>query len=288
LREENSIRVVVVDNASEDGSADLVETNFPWATLVRSGTNLGYGSAVNLGLEGAETPWVAAANADVEVESGALTELLSAGTKYDCAAILAPRLVLPSGRTQESVYSFPRLSASLVAGVGITRLSPRIERWARPRGTPGRDQPSQIDWAMGAFLLIRRSAYDAVGGFDARQWMYAEDLDLCWRARVEGWQTIYVPLARVKHVGGAAATAAFGASTNTPEVLGAYYSWLLRRRGLLPMSLFAAINLVGAFLRIWIYAPAAILIKSVRQGRLPEAWSWLRLNIAALRKVCRL
>jgi hypothetical protein len=54
------------------------------------------------------------------------------------------------------------------------------------------------------------------------------------------------------------------------------------------MSLFAAINLVGAFLRIWIYAPAAILIKSVRQGRLPEAWSWLRLNIAALRKVCRL
>src|SRR5918994_6496792 len=95
--------VCVVDNASDDGSADLVRGRFPWATLVASPSNLGFGAAVNLAAERTDAPWLAIANADVAVTPGALEALLAAAAADPGAGALAPRLMLPDGRTQHSV-----------------------------------------------------------------------------------------------------------------------------------------------------------------------------------------
>src|SRR5947209_179350 len=101
--------VWVVDNASDDGSADLVERRFEWVSLIRSSRNLGFGPAVNLVAARTSSAWLAPANADVRITEGALRRLLAEGDRHPEAAVIAPRLLLPDGETQHSVYPFPSL-----------------------------------------------------------------------------------------------------------------------------------------------------------------------------------
>src|SRR5439155_1129305 len=110
------------------------------------------------------------------------------------------------------------------------------------------EREREVDWAIGAFLLIRREAWDAAGGFDDRQWMYAEDLDLGWRVAQAGWSTRYVPSARVLHHASAATTQAWG-DERTLRWLRSTYAWMLRRRGPLRTRTTAAINVLGAYAR---------------------------------------
>src|SRR5204862_7374177 len=105
--------VWVVDNASTDGSAELVRRSFPWAELIALDENIGFGAAVNLAAARRGTPWIAIATADVELEAGALATLIDAGERHPDAGIVAPRLVLPDGSVQHSVYSFPTLAFTL-------------------------------------------------------------------------------------------------------------------------------------------------------------------------------
>ena len=113
-----------------------------------------------------------------------------------------------------------------------------------------------MDWAHGAFLLIRRRDFDAVGGFDPGQWLYAEDLDLCWRLDRNGRTTRYVPEARVGHELSAATEKAFGAG-RMERFMSASYEWMLRRRGRTVTLAFALINLAGALVRWAVLAAAS-------------------------------
>ena len=275
-------RVVVVDNASSDGSADMVEGRFAWAKVIRSEENLGFGPAVNLALEDAASPWVAAANADVEVTAGALDALLEAGERHPRAGAVAPRLVSADGSDQDSVYGFPSLATTLAAFLGLHRLSQGAADWIRFGGRrPERGAPSEVDFAMGAFLLIRRASFEAVGRFDPRQWMYAEDLDICWRLRQRGEPTLFVPAAVVVHAGGASSSQVFGAPSGTPQVVGAYYSWVFRRRGPGVLVAVAGLNLLGILLRVLGSAVIWPFSRSARDG-LGTRWQWLRMNLRAL------
>src|SRR5205823_4783893 len=127
------VELWVVDNASSDGSADLVREGFAWAGLVASEENLGFGRAVNLVAARTDSDWIAAANADVAVRPGAIEALLDAGARDPRAGALAPRLIVPDGRTQHSVFAFPTIPYSLAVALGLYRLSPRIgDRLAVP------------------------------------------------------------------------------------------------------------------------------------------------------------
>ena len=174
--------VVVVDNASSDGSAELVRERYQWAELVATQENLGFGTAVNVGARASDSPWIAAANADIELSEDTLGELLQAGARWPRCGVLAPRLVQSDDYVQGSVFAFPRLWTILLASTGFFALSPRLaSRMHSGRWDPERE--AEVEWALGAFLMLRRDAFEAVGGFDERLWMYAEDLDLCWRLR---------------------------------------------------------------------------------------------------------
>jgi len=240
--------VWVVDNASNDGSAELVRERFGWVKLIASDENLGFGSAVNLVAERTATPWIAAANADIAVRPGAIEALLDAAERDPAAGAMAPRLVVPNGDSQHSVFAFPTIPFTLLLATGAFRLSRRLaDRYALP-GHWDSERARRVPWAVAAFVLVRRSAWDEIGGFDERQWMYAEDLDLGWRLRQAGWATRYEPRAVVDHENGASTKQLFGPEL-APHWQRSTYGFLVRRRGVVYTWVVALLNLVGALLR---------------------------------------
>jgi GT2 family glycosyltransferase len=250
--------VWVVDNGSSDGSAAMVAEEFPWVRLLAFTENLGFGAAVNAVAARTSTPWLSPANADVRLEPGALSALLAEGERSREVAVLAPRLITPSGETQHSVYPFPTIPFTLAYATGTVSLSRRLASyWFIDRGFDP-ELAREVCWAVGAFLLVRRAAWNEVGGFDESQWMYAEDLDLGWRMAHAGWRTEYVPSARVFHEESAATTKAWG-----PERFArwhaASYAWMARRRGLPIARIVAAINVTAYTARAAAMLPAALL-----------------------------
>lgn len=240
--------VWVLDNASTDGSAEMVRRDFPWVNLIASPENLGFGAGVNAIAARTHTPWLAPANADIAFAPGALDTLLKTGEEHPEAGALAPQLILPDGTPQQSAYAFPTIPFTLALVTGLISLSRRLgRRWCMGRGFDPNEERN-IPWAVGAALLVRRDAWDQVGGFDESQWMYAEDLDLGWRLRRAGWRTRYVPSARVAHSESAATIQAWGDARQDRSHVSTY-SWLVRRHGSAYARVVAAINVAGFRMR---------------------------------------
>lgn len=234
--------VTVVDNGSTDGSQQVVKDT---ATLIESSTNLGFGAAVNLVADNTQSTWIAAANADIVLEPEALQRLITAAEQHPDAGIIAPRLIAPDGGTQHSVHPFPTLALTLAFNLGIARAK-GDQLALNNHWDP--EKPRYVDWALGAFILVRRTAWNQLKGFDETQWMYAEDLDLAWRAAKAGWRTWYEPSSRVTHVGAASTEQAWGDS-GPERWLQSTYGWMIRRRGPAITRTYALLNTAGAAAR---------------------------------------
>jgi len=224
--------VWVVDNGSTDGSPDMVREKHPWVRLLIPDSNLGYGPAVNRVAEQTSTPWVVASNADVELEPGAMAALVEAGRKDPAAGVLGPRLILNDGSTQPGVQPYPSVANALLRNLWAYKLSHRVGERLCLAGYWDPDASAVVDWITGAFLAIRRETFEEIRGFDEGQWMYAEDLDVCWRARQAGWKVRYVAGARVHHALSVAAEKAFGGvDERARRMIRQDYAWLKRRQG---------------------------------------------------------
>jgi len=195
--------IVVVDNASGDGSVDMVRTTFPRVRLIVNEQNPGFGAAANQGLRACTTPYALLLNADTRLRADTLIGLARALDADDQAAVAGPRLVGADGQIQASCFPFPTpLHVFLdLAGGNPSRQLPRLGKHTPHR--EAQDQPCSVDWTLGAALALRREAIDAVGGFDEGYLMYCEETDLCYRLRAAGWRTIFVPATTVEHIGGA-------------------------------------------------------------------------------------
>lgn len=203
-RSELPCELIVVDNASVDGSAEMVRREYPSASLVQSDTNLGFGKANNLALKQARGEYVLLLNPDAELESGSLERLVDALRRRPDAAVAGPLVVNADGSVQSTRRRFPR---------GVTPFveSTMVQRWLSPKhpilrdyyvSDRGDDEPQDVDWLVGACLLVRRSAIDQVGGFDERFFMYFEETDWCRRFKQVGWAVVFEPSARARHLGG--------------------------------------------------------------------------------------
>lgn len=235
--------VWVVDNGSSDGSAALV-AGLPNGIALKE--NVGFGAAVDLVAARTASPWLVAANADVAVRPGALAALVAAGARDVGAGAVAPRLVLPDGSTQHSVHPFPSVPFVAAFNAGLTPRLLGDRLCLEGHWNPSRAR--RVPWAIAAFLLIRRSAFLAAGGFGTERWMYAEDLDLGWRLRQAGWATRYEPSAVVDHES-AAATSALWGDERTVRWQAATYDWLRRTRGPARARAVYSLNVVGASAR---------------------------------------
>jgi GT2 family glycosyltransferase len=275
--------VWVIDNASSDGSAEMVATEFPWVQLIASEENLGFGRAVNEVARRTSSPWLAPANADISVEPGALEELVAAGTAEPTAAILAPRLIATDGSTQQSVHAFPTVGLALALALWLPKLSRGIGDRLCIEGAWDPARPRAVDWAHGAFLLWRREAYDEIAGFDERQWMYAEDIDIAWRSRQAGWTVRYVPTARILHAGAAATAQAFGEQVGT-KYMTATFAWMADRRGLAVTWAYAGVNLANALVQWLAFSLLSVLAPGRFARRRDAAKAWVALHRKGLRR----
>jgi N-acetylglucosaminyl-diphospho-decaprenol L-rhamnosyltransferase len=195
--------VVVVDNGSTDGSVAALRRELPDVRVVDPGGNVGYATAANRGIAVTTAPAVVVGNTDLVVDPGTGAALVARLDAEPDLAAVGPALFNPDG-TQ---YPSARAHASTVDAVGhavLGRLFPRNRFTRRYRQLDARwDRPREVDWVSGAFMCLRRSAVDSVGGWDERYFMYMEDFDLCWRLRRLGWRVAYEPGGRVTHVQGA-------------------------------------------------------------------------------------
>ena len=195
-------RIVVVDNASSDGSDSAVLAQFPQVDFVSSGANLGFGRAVNLGVEKTNAPLVLICNPDIEIHENAVARLVEAiDSNVDLAAV-GPLIFDSGGQRYPSARMFPRLSDAIGhAFVGLISANNRFSRTYKMTDLDITHR-QDVDWISAACLLTRRTAFDAIGGFDPRYFMYMEDVDLCWRWREAGWGVAFEPSATITHLQG--------------------------------------------------------------------------------------
>jgi N-acetylglucosaminyl-diphospho-decaprenol L-rhamnosyltransferase len=239
--------VLVVDNASTDGSPQRLRAVDAAVTLIDTGANLGYGGGVNRGLEAAAGDHVLVLNADVVVDPGAVARLVAVLDAEADVGIAGPRVDEVDGTTYPSARTFPRLRDAVGhAFVGLVTTDNRFSR--RYLMTEGDAAAARdVDWVSGACFLARRAALTAVDGFDTAYFMYLEDVDLCWRVGQAGWRIRYEPAARVTHVQGVS-------TAQTPyRMLAAHHRSLLRfwwRTTGWPGRLLAPAVLLGLALRL--------------------------------------
>jgi hypothetical protein len=205
----------VVDNDSSDGSADMVEAEFPEAHVIRA-ENRGYAYGNNLGLRwfglgaaegsgGGTTPrYALLLNADTVVPPSALAEMVAFLDARPEAGVAGPRLVRADGSLDRACRrSFPTPEVALYRMSGLSRLFPQSERFGRYNLTYlSPDVTTQVDSVVGAFMLIRRETLAQVGLLDEQYFMYAEDLDFCYRAKQVGWEVWYNAAVTVLHYKG--------------------------------------------------------------------------------------
>jgi N-acetylglucosaminyl-diphospho-decaprenol L-rhamnosyltransferase len=193
--------LVLVDNGT-DGTVARRVAEVHAGRVVTPGTNLGYGVAANLGADGAEQPWIVVANPDIVWHPGSLDVLLDAAERLPGAGALGPALL----NTDGTVYPSARELPSLTQGVGHALLvrvwpgNPWTRAYQRRQQQVGSERTA--GWLSGACLLLRREAFETVGGFDPSYFMFFEDLDLGERLGLAGWSNVYVPTSHVSHVGG--------------------------------------------------------------------------------------
>ncbi|AWJ85444.1 glycosyl transferase-like protein (plasmid) [Azospirillum sp. TSH58] len=200
--------MVVVDNASADGSADGLETGALVAgggplTVLRNPENRGFAAACNQGAVGSRADWLLFLNPDTRLSDRSLAPALAflAEPAQARTGILGIRLVDEAGRTQRSCARAPTPGRILAQAVGLDRLAPSLfpphfmTEWDHLDSRP-------VDQVMGAFLLIRRSLFEELGGFDERFFVYFDDVDLCLRARRAGWEVVHFAGAEAYHRGG--------------------------------------------------------------------------------------
>jgi N-acetylglucosaminyl-diphospho-decaprenol L-rhamnosyltransferase len=199
---ERPVTVVMADNGSTDGAPEEALERHPDARLMRTGGNLGYGTAVNRAvaeyLEGSDAEFFVVANPDVQWGPRSIDALLDAAERWQLAGSLGPLVRDPDG----SVYPSARHQPSIIRGGMHAVVGPmwKSNPWTAAYRQE-RFEPSEraVGWLSGSCLLVRKAAFDEVGGFDERYFMYMEDVDLGDRMGRAGWQNVYVPTAEILH-----------------------------------------------------------------------------------------
>jgi GT2 family glycosyltransferase len=213
------LQILLVDDSSQDGTAEAVAEGFPAVELLRTPSPLGFGGAANAGLARARGDLLLLLNSDARVDPGALDRLAAAFAARPRLGIAGGELRYPDGSPQWSGGREPGLAWLFGLGSGLPALLGRLGAWRRVHPLSGRGE--RVDWVTGAALALRRQVWLTCGPLDEGYRLYGQDMDLCLRARRAGWEVAVVPGFTAVHLQGATIGAAAGATAarQNPELL---------------------------------------------------------------------
>jgi GT2 family glycosyltransferase len=266
--------VILVDNASTDGSAAAVRAAYPNVDVIENKLNSGFGGGNNLAMKRARGKYLLLINTDAFVKPGAVRELMHYLDRQPKVALVGPRLMNGDGSLQLSCFRFPspgrawaeNLFVSAVFA-GESRLGD-YRKWAH-------DREREVDWVIGACCLVRREVYESVGGFDERFFMYAEETDWQRRMRTAGWSIGFTPAAEVVHLGGAS-----GAGEK-PKInrhfFGSLDRYELKHHGVVGLLLLRLAMILGCSVRLLLWSTVMIGVPSRRNAASSKVrlLSWL-------------
>ncbi len=256
--------VVVVDNASSDGTVEVVKAEYPEVRLEAMPANLGFAKAVNRAAEGSVSRWLLLVNPDARIDPGSVSTLVERARNEPGHGLYGGRFVdMYRGTNEDSVAVVPTMTQLVAYATGAATIARRLGHRSAPRRAANAASAQTVDALPGTFLLIENNAWQEVGGFDERYFMYGEDLDLSVRVARTGRRPMYVPSASVRHAGGASS------SSGTKEVLKLtslvtflHQHWTPNRARLGEFLLLAGVGL----------RRAARLPKHTPDGRFETAW----------------
>ena len=197
-------RITVVDNASTDGTVELIEEEYPSVRVLGNTENMGYAQAVNKGVTNVDGDFFIVANADVVFNIDAAREMVEHLAAHHDVGVVGPQQVFPDGRWQRSYGNTLGIWGSIKNVVGITSFHNWTRRLAWPREID--KCPKKVGYIDGAVMAIRRMAFESVGGFDESFFFYGEEADFCLRLSRSGWKVVFLPSARIIHARGGSST----------------------------------------------------------------------------------
>jgi GT2 family glycosyltransferase len=199
-----SVEIIVVDNASTDGSPDMVSTQFPEVRLIESGANLGFAGGNNIGIQKASGNYICLINSDVNVPPDCLSKMHGYMEQQPTIGLLGPGMLQTDGRLHRSGMRFPALWSVFLRALFLDSLFKRSSIFGGFLMKDFQfDRTRDMDVLNGWFWMARREALNQVGLLDERFFIYAEDLDWCKRFHLAGWRLVFYPEARALHYGGA-------------------------------------------------------------------------------------
>lgn len=203
-----SYEVIVVDNASSDGSPEMVAHDCPAVRLVCNAENRGYAAGNNVGIRASSGEFILLLNSDAFLDRDAVTGLVAHFQCHPETGIAGPLLAYADGTVHLSCRHFPTVCRHLVHATGVYRWWPSrsLREWDWMCNF-AHDQPRRVDMLSGACWMLRRSMLDGIGLLNEELFLYGEEFDLCWRAQLAGWETWFVPVGPVVHEGGRSSVA---------------------------------------------------------------------------------
>jgi N-acetylglucosaminyl-diphospho-decaprenol L-rhamnosyltransferase len=254
--------VIVVDQASQDGTAAWLAAGHPEVRLVALPRNVGFGAGNNRGAEVASGRWLLLLNSDAFVRPGAIDELVRFADARPEIGVAGPRLLWPDGRLQRSCRRFPSVFRIATEFLYLRKLAPRSRILnGFYCGEFAHDEPWRVDWLTGACLLVRRELFERLGGFDEAFFLYSEEVDLLYRARELGAETWYDPAAEVVHEWGG--TAGRSSPMTLQEQARSHVRYLDKHASR------------GAAKRARLVLLAGLRLRALRSGAHREAARWL-------------
>ncbi len=282
----NKVKLLVVDNASKDGSSEMVQAQFPWVHLIKSGGNIGFGKANNLAMPHANTQFVLFLNPDTIALKNSIGKMIDYMESDPTLGALSCKMKYPDGSVQPlGLQWFPSPLTELISMLIISQKTHRGFKAYLPYIDP--NENSYVSKLYGGCLMVRKSVLDQVGWFDERFFMYGEDVDLCRRITDKGWKLYYLSDAEIIHLcGGAGAETSNNFSVlmkceSISKLMQKYY-------GTLGSLLYRIVIFSGSIFRLLILAVLQLVSKCSEIGHNIDFRSAYRKYIAMIKWVLNL
>jgi GT2 family glycosyltransferase len=193
--------VIIIDNASGDGSREVVASRFQEAKWIQLKVNVGFGKACNIGVDAARGEYLLFLNPDTVISANTLSDAVDFMEAHPKAGLMGPKILNPDGTLQLSCRrSIPTPSVAFYYFAGLSSLFPKSKRFGRYHLTyMDEDKTALVDVISGSFMFMRRALFNDIGGFDKRFFMYGEDIDLCYRIAYAGHEVWYCPQIKIVH-----------------------------------------------------------------------------------------